>query len=168
MQFDRYSVRHALKAGAIGGTVGALVLGLLAGLSAFLLDQEVFYVSIAQRLGLASPQITGWALHFAVGLVAGSLFIATTALVQRFALDTRRKSFWVGLLAGIVIWVVVFVPVADLFAPSDLSNVMFAGGSFIFHLVYGLLTDNISTLIQTLPADTTYGKYPPMGAGQYN
>ena len=144
MQFDRYSVKHALRVGAIGGTVGALVLGMLAGLSAFLLDQEVFYVAIAQKLGLASPQITGWALHFAVGLVAGSLFIAKTTLIQRFALDTRQKSFWLGLLAGIVIWVVVFVPVADLFAPADLSNLMVAGGSFVFHLVYGVVTALVS------------------------
>ena len=140
MQFNRYTAIHGLKMGALGGVVGALVLGVLAGVSAFVLDQEVFYVTIAQKLGLASPEISGWALHFAVGIVAGSLFIATTALIQRFALDTRRKSFWVGLLAGIVIWIAVYVPITDLFVPADLSNLMFAGGSFIFHLVYGVVT----------------------------
>lgn len=144
MDWTRYSVKHGLRAGAIGGIVGSLVLGLLAGVSAFLLDQEVFYVAIAQKLGLASPNVTGWVLHFAVGVVAGSLFIATTALIQRFALDTRKKSFWVGLLGGIVIWVVVYVPVADLLVPSDLSNVMFASGSFTFHLVYGVITALVS------------------------
>jgi len=61
-------------------------------------------------------------------------------LLKRLALDTTRKSFWVGLLGGIAIWIVVYVPVADLFAPTDLSNLMFAGGSFIFHLVYGVVT----------------------------
>ena len=144
MDWTRYSVRRGLKAGALGGVVGALVLGLLAGISAFVLDQEVFYVMIAQKLGLAMPGITGWVLHFVVGIVAGALFIGTTALIQRFALDTRRKSFWVGLLAGIVIWVLVYVPVSDLLAPSDLSNLMFAGGSFLFHLVYGVVTALVS------------------------
>jgi hypothetical protein len=144
MQFNRYTVAHGLKVGAAGGTIGALVLGLLAGLSALALDQEVFYVAIAQKLGLASPDVTGWALHFVVGLVAGSLFIATTALIQRFALDTRRKSFWVGLLGGVVVWLVVYVPVAGLYAPSDLSNLVFAGGSFVFHLVYGVVTALVS------------------------
>jgi uncharacterized membrane-anchored protein len=120
------------------------VLGLLAGISSFVLDQEVFYVTIAQKLGLVSPTITGWVVHFAVGLVAGSLFIATTALIQRFALDTRKKSFWVGLLGGIVIWMLVYVPVSDLLAPSDLSNLMLAGGSFVFHLVYGVVTALVS------------------------
>ncbi len=93
MDWPRYSFRGGLKAGALGGVVGALVLGLLTGVSSFVLDEEVFYVNIAQKLGLASPSITGWILHFVVGIVAGGLFIATTALVQRFALDTRRKSF---------------------------------------------------------------------------
>ncbi len=41
-----YSALRGLKAGALGGLVGAAVLGLLAGLSAFVLDQEVFYVTI--------------------------------------------------------------------------------------------------------------------------
>src|SRR3989449_2743266 len=132
-----YSAIRGLEAGALGGLVGAAVLGVLAGLSAFVLDQEVFYVTIATKLGLASPIITGWALHFLVGLVAGGVFIAITALLKRFALDTTRKSFWVGLLGGIAIWIVVYVPIADLLAPTDLSNLMFAGGRFLLHLRYG-------------------------------
>jgi hypothetical protein len=144
MQFPSYSAFRGLKAGAVGGIVGALVLGVLAGLSAFVLDQEVFYVTIAGKLGLPSPYLSGWALHFAVGIVAGGIFIATTALFKRFALDTTRKSFWVGLLGGIVIWIFVYVPVTDLLAPADLSNLMFDGGSFIFHLVYGVVTALVS------------------------
>lgn len=61
--------------------MGALVLGLMAAASAFVLDQEVFYVTIAQKLGLTSPHITGWVLHFLVGIVAGALFIGSTALI---------------------------------------------------------------------------------------
>jgi hypothetical protein len=34
--------------------------------------------------------------------------------------------------------------VADLLAPKDLSNLMFAGGSFIFHLAYGVVTALVS------------------------
>ena len=133
-----------MRAGAIGGIVGALVLGLLAGLSSFVLDQEVFYVTIARKLGLVDPQVTGWLVHLIVGLVAGAVFIGVTAVIKRFALDTKRKSFWMGLLGGVAIWIIVYVPTADLFAPSDLSNLMFAGGSFVFHLVYGVVTALVS------------------------
>jgi hypothetical protein len=144
MQFPTYSAFRGLKAGAVGGIVGALVLGILAGLSAFVLDQEVFYVTIAGKLGLPSPFLSGWALHFIVGIVAGGIFIATTSLFKRFALDTTKKSFWVGLLGGIAIWILVYIPITDLLAPADLSNLMFDGGSFIFHLVYGVVTALVS------------------------
>ena len=50
MQFPFYSPQRGLKAGAIGGIIGALVLGLLAAMSSFILDQEAFYVTIARRL----------------------------------------------------------------------------------------------------------------------
>jgi len=144
MRSSDYSPLRGLKAGALGGLVGATVLGVLAGLSAFVLDQEVIYVTIATKLGFSSPVLTGWALHFLVGLVAGGVFIAITALLKRFALDTTRKSFWVGLLGGITIYVLVYVPVADLLVPTDLSNLMFAGGSFVFHMVYGVVTALVS------------------------
>src|SRR2546428_6610533 len=123
-----YSVLRGLKAGALGGLAGAVVLGVLAGLSAFVLDQEVFYVTIATKLGLSSPVLTGWALHFLVGLVAGGGFIAMTAFLHKFALDTTRKSFWVGLLGGIAIWIVVYVPGAAPLAPPDWYKLRFARG----------------------------------------
>ena len=144
MQFPNYSALRGLKVGAVGGIIGALVLGILSGLSALVLDQEVFYVTIARKLGLASPVLSGWALHLIVGLVAGGVFIATTALFKRFALDTTRKSFWVGLLGGILVWILVYVPITDLLAPADLGNLMFDGGSFVFHLVYGVVTALVS------------------------
>src|SRR3989442_5077807 len=147
MRSIAYSALRAIKAGALGGLVGAGVLGLLAGLSAFVWEQEFFYVTVAIKLGLSSPVLTGWALHCLVGLVAGGVFIAITALLKRFALDTTRKSFWVGLLGGIAIWIVVYVPVADLFAPTDLPNLMFAGGGFNFHPIHGGVTPLVSLYV---------------------
>lgn len=47
-------------------------------------------------------------------------------------------------MGGIVIWILVYVPISDLLVPSDLSNLMFAGGSFLFHLVYGVVTALVS------------------------
>src|SRR5437899_11876282 len=120
MQFPSYTALRGLKAGAIGGIVGALVLGVLAGLSAFVLDQEVFYVTIAGKLGLPSPFLSGWAIHFAVGIVAGGIFIATTALFKGFALVTTRNRFWLGLLGGLGVWVLVYIPITDLRAARHL------------------------------------------------
>ncbi len=72
------------------------------------------------------------------------MFIGITGLISKFALDTMRKSVLVGLLGGIGVWVAVYVPVTSLLVPADLSNLMFAGGSFIFHLVYGVVTAQVS------------------------
>jgi len=144
MQTGRYSTVQGLRAGAGGGFVGSLVLGALAGLGAIALNQEVFYVSVAKALGLGSPDVTGWALHFLTGTVAGAVFIGITGLNGRFTLDAMRKSLWVGLLGGIGIWVVIYVPVTGFLVPTDLSNLMFAGGSLIFHLVYGIVTALVS------------------------
>jgi hypothetical protein len=144
MQAGRYSLTRGLRAGAVGGFVGSGVLGALAGLGAVAPNQEVFYVSVAKALGLGSPDLTGWALHFLTGTLAGAVFIGITGLISKFALDTKRKSVWVGLLGGIGVWVVVYVPVTSLFVPADLSNLMFAGGSLIFHLVYGIVTALVS------------------------
>src|SRR2546427_8175248 len=71
VQTGSYSPIRGLRAGAVGGFVGSLVLGALAGLGAIALNQEVFYVSVAKVLGLGSPDVTGWTLHFLTGIVAG-------------------------------------------------------------------------------------------------
>src|SRR5256885_15425252 len=96
-----YSAFKGLKAGAIGGLVGAGVLGLLAGLSAFVRDQEVFYGTIATKLGLSSPALTGWALHFLVGLLAGGGVLQFTARLQGVGRVITGKDFLVGLVRGV-------------------------------------------------------------------
>jgi hypothetical protein len=88
-----YSTLRGLKAGAIGGLVGAAVLGVLAGLSAFVLDQEVFYVTIATKLDLSSPVITGCALHFLVGLIAGGGVYCDYCLAQDVRPRHNPKEF---------------------------------------------------------------------------
>ena len=130
------------------------MLGALAGLGAVALNQEVFYVSVAKALGLGSPDLTGWALHFLTGIVAGAVFIGITGLIRRFSLDMTRKGLWVGLLGGIGIWVVIYVPVTGFLVPADLSNLMFAGGSLIFHLVYGMVTALVSFSLLRRSAET--------------
>ncbi len=130
-----------MRAGAIGGVAGAVVLGILAGLAAVSMGQEVFYVTIAKQLGLGGAStIGGWGLHFAVGLVAGAAFVGTTAMVKSLALTSVRKGLWVGVLAGVGVWVVVYVPVTAILVPADLIMVMFAVGSLVLHLVFGIVT----------------------------
>jgi hypothetical protein len=59
-------------------------------------------------------------------------------------LTTSKKAVWVGILGGIVIWTVVYVPVTGILVPDDLTNTTFAGGAFVLQLLYGVVTAVVS------------------------
>src|SRR5712692_864066 len=145
MQPITYSVAKGLRAGAVGGFIGSIVLGITGELGAISMNQELFYTTIAKKLGFGDFSVLGgWTLHFLVGIIAGALFVGATAAVRRFALTTTKKALWVGILGGIAIWIVVYVPVTAILVPDDLTNTTFAGGSFVLHLIYGVVTAIVS------------------------
>ena len=158
MQAFTYSVSKGLRAGAIGGFIGSIVLGILGELGAIAMNQELFYTTIAKRMGLGDSSVLGgWTLHFLVGIIAGSLFLGATAAIRRFALTTTKKAIWVGVLGGIAIWIVVYVPVTGILLPEDLTNTTFAGGSLVLHVLYGIVTGivSLSLLRRTVRLKTT-------------
>ena len=158
MQPITYSVSKGLRAGAIGGFIGSIVLGILGELGAIAMNQELFYTTIAKRMGFGDSSVLGgWTLHFLVGIIAGSLFLAATAAIRRFALTTTKKAIWVGVLGGIAIWIVLYVPVTGILLPEDLTNTTFAGGSFVLHVLYGIVTGivSLSLLRRTVRMKTT-------------
>ncbi len=158
MQPITYSISRGLRVGASGGFVGAIVLGIFGEIGALALNQELFYTTIARKLGFGDSSVLGgWALHLLVGIVAGSLFVGATAAIRRFALTTTRKAVWVGILGGIAIWIVVYVPVTGILVQEDLTNATFAGGAFVLHLLYGVVTAvvSLSLLRRTVKTKTT-------------
>src|SRR2546427_12065086 len=145
MQPITYSVSRGMRAGAIGGFIGAIALSIFGEIGALALNQDLFSTTIARKLGFGySAVVGGWALHLLVGIIAGSLFIGATAAVRRFALTTTKKASWVGILGGIAIWIVVYVPVTGLLVPDDLTNTTFAGGALVLHMLYGVVTAIVS------------------------
>src|SRR5437899_1234363 len=145
MQPITYSVPKGLRAGAIGGFIGAIVLGVFGEIGAVALNQELFYTTIARKLAFGDFSVLGgWALHLLVGIIAGSLFVGATASVRRFSLTTTKKAVWVGILGGIAIWIVVYVPVTGILVQEDLTNTTFAGGAFVLHILYGVVTAIVS------------------------
>ena len=82
-----------------------------------------------------------------MGLVAGAVFLGITAQVKTFTLTNTRKALWIGLLAGIAIWIIVYVPVTWLLLPADLTSTMFAVGSLILHMVYGIVTALVAVTV---------------------
>jgi hypothetical protein len=136
-----YLASKGLKVGLIGGLVGGVLLGVFALVGSMAMGQEVPYVTIARNMGLGDfALIGGWTLHFIVSLVAGGVFVGVTGLVKGLTLTTIRKSLWVGALAGVAVWIVVDVPVTGVWISADLTNPVFAVGTFILHIVYGIVT----------------------------
>ena len=158
MQPITYSVSKGLRAGAIAGFIGSIVLGIFGEIGAIAMNQELYYTVAARRMGFGDSSVLGgWILHFIVGIIAGSLFIGATAALRRFSLSTTKKAVWVGVLAGVTIWVVVYVPVTGILVPEDLTNATFAGGSLVLHVLYGIVTAivSFSLLRRTVKTKTT-------------
>ena len=156
MQLSEYSVSRGLRVGALGGVVGSVVLGVFAGLGSVAMGQEVFYVTVAKKLGFGEASIAGgWALHFLVGIVAGATFVVVTSRVKILTLSTVRRGLWVGALAGVAVWVSVYVPVTGILVPTDLTDATFAVGSFILHIVYGVVTAVVSVSLLRRSAKTS-------------
>src|SRR6266496_3284660 len=145
MQPITYSVSKGLRAGAISGFVGSIVLGIFGEIGAVAMNQELYYTTVARRMGFGDSSVLGgWTLHFLVGIIAGALFLAATVEIRRFSLTTTKKAIWVGVLAGIAIWIVVYVPVTGILVSEDLTNATFAGGSLVLHVLYGIVSAIVS------------------------
>ncbi len=158
MQPITYSVSKGLRAGAIAGFVGSIVLGIFGEIGAVAMNQELYYTTVARRMGFGDSSVLGgWTLHFLVGIIAGALFLAATVEIRRFSLTTTKKAIWVGVLAGIAIWIVVYVPVTGILVSEDLTNATFAGGSLVLHVLYGIVTAIVSLSImrRTVRTKTT-------------
>jgi hypothetical protein len=158
MQPITYSVSKGLRAGALGGFIGSIVLGITGELGAISMNQELFYTTIAKKLGFGDYSVLGgWTLHFLVGIIAGSLFIGATAAIRRFLLTTTKKAAWVGILGGIAIWIIVYVPVTGILIPGDLTDATFAVGTFVLHLLYAVVTAIVSLFLlrRTVKIKTT-------------
>ena len=148
MQSVSYLPIRGLKVGAIGGLVGSIFLGVLEVMGSVAMNQEVFYTTVARGLGFgSSAAIGGWVLHFLTGIITGAVFVAATSYLKMFSLNNVRKAVWVGILAGIPVWLILYVPVAAIWVPNYVYNPTFAGVSLILHSLYGVVTAVVSIML---------------------
>ncbi len=146
MMFPKYSGLRSVEAGAIGGLIGTLVLGVVTLLGQSSTNTEIFFITVARRLGMGSNSVVGgWGLHILTGVVAGSIFVGTTARVKQLGLTNIRKAVAVGVGAGITIWIVLFLPVTAILVPENLNGLVI--GALIFHIIYGTITASIAFIL---------------------
>lgn len=123
-----------------------------------------FFGVIGISLGYYDPvsaALIGFGLHVLTGTIAGNIFGQVSLFWKRISPYNSKHGLKMGMIVGVVLWAVLFVPVALLaIAPvldsfssgitpnqyvysivsnfSSLSGVIIAG-SLIFHLIYGAL-----------------------------
>lgn len=125
------------KAGAVGGIVGAIVMGGLV----LAMSTPVLAVAIPSLYTLAPPANpgVGLAVHLSHGAVLGVIF---AGFVDAFELDSAGVQVGAGIGWGVVTWIVL----AALVMPAWLSAVgspaspplpNFAPPSLLWHVVYG-------------------------------
>jgi hypothetical protein len=122
-----------------------------------------FFTVIGISLGINEPvtaQYVGFGLHLLTGTVAGNIYGQASIFWRRITPNSYRHGIKTGLVVGIALWAILFVPLAtfgiqpklDSFVTSAPNQYIFEIashfqglypviiiGSLIFHLFYGAL-----------------------------
>jgi len=142
-----YASTRLASFGALGGLVGAVVMGLLALMMPIPnTGGAPFFVAAAMMMGAGSMAVVGgWALHLITGVVVGAIFGVVVAKVAVLHPRTRARSAGLGLAAGIAVWLVFFMPIMVMLMPALASMPMLIGGSFVAHAIFGLVLGGVTS-----------------------
>jgi hypothetical protein len=161
-QFILYcSLAGFISAWAISGLL--VIVDVISGTPA-----GTFFAVIGVSLGFDDPvsaQYVGFILHIMTGMAAGNIFGQISLFWSKIAPYNSREGVVKGMVVGIALWAVLFVPLAtfaiqprfDSFAYSAPNQYIYniaahfkglyaviIGGSLVFHLIYGALIGFIS------------------------
>jgi hypothetical protein len=127
-----------------------------------------FFAVIGISLGFSDPvsaQYVGFLLHVVTGLIAGNIFGQVSLFWSKITPYNSKEGVVKGMIVGMVLWAVLFVPLATFGIQSRLDSFTFSapnqyiynivshfqglypviiGGSLVFHLLYGALAGFIS------------------------
>ncbi len=127
-----------------------------------------FFAVIGASLGINDPvsaQYIGFALHIMTGMAAGNIFGQISLFWSKIAPYNSREGVVKGMVVGMALWTVLFVPLATFVIQPRLDSFTYSapnqyihnisdhfrglyavviGGSLVFHLIYGALLGFIS------------------------
>jgi hypothetical protein len=161
-QFILYcSVAGFISAWAISGLL--VIVDVIAGTPA-----GTFFAVIGVSLGFNDPvsaQYVGFILHILTGMAAGNVFGQISLFWSKIAPYNSKEGIVKGMVVGIALWIVLFVPLATFAIQPRLESFAYSapnqyiynvaayfkglyaviiGGSLVFHLIYGALIGFIS------------------------
>ena len=127
-----------------------------------------FFAVIGISLGFSDPvsaQYVGFLLHVVTGMTAGNIFGQVSLFWSKITPYNSKEGVVKGMIVGMVLWAVLFVPLATFGIQPRLDSFTFSapnqyiynivshfqglypviiGGSLVFHLLYGALAGFIS------------------------
>lgn len=131
------------KIGAVGGIVGAIVMGALM----LYMNEAVIAVAIPSLYTLAPPPTVpvGMGVHLFHGAVLGVIF---AAIVSTAGVESPTTITGIGIGWGVVTWVVLAALLMPLWlsavgSPADPPFPNFAIPSLLWHVVYGLVLGGV-------------------------
>jgi len=137
----------------IGGILGGIVMVivLMIGAMTLSLPPTAFPMVMGMALGASinNAIIVGIIAHFVVSIVIGVIFGAIVSYIRPLNLKSSKKALGLGLDAGLIVYLVAFIPVAMfMFAPvmihmmgSSAATILpdVLGIAVIGHILYGLI-----------------------------
>jgi hypothetical protein len=127
-----------------------------------------FFAVIGISLGFNDPgvaQYVGFALHLLTGMTAGNIFGQVALFWPKMSPYNSRKGIMRGTVVGIALWAVLFLPLStfgiqpsldslilqspnvevyDIASHFENTYYLIVGGSFLFHIGYGIILGYIS------------------------
>ena len=155
------SIAGFISAWAISGLL--VIVDIISGTPA-----GTFFAVIGISLGFSDPvsaQYVGFLLHVVTGMTAGNIFGQLSLFWSKITPYNSKEGVVKGMIVGMVLWAVLFVPLATFGIQPRLDSFTFSapnqyiynivshfqglypvimGGSLVFHLLYGALAGFIS------------------------
>jgi DNA-directed RNA polymerase subunit RPC12/RpoP len=140
----QYTTSRGVSYGLLGGLIGAIILGGIALMMP--INGVPFFVAAVMMMGITGSMATvaGWLMHLMTGLIVGAFFGVIVSKVRQLRANSMAKGLGLGALAGIIVWIVFFVPMASALASSMHMSLMsmgatMIGGSLLGHVIFGLV-----------------------------
>jgi hypothetical protein len=125
----RLTLKGSVKSGAVCGLVAAwAIFGLILAAGAQLaLPPGTFYQMVGVSLGQHAewPAIyLGFVLHMITGTIIGIVYMIISDRIRWLRTDSTPKTFGTGVLTGIVVWAVLFIPLHSFLIEPTLQNML--------------------------------------------
>jgi ABC-type polysaccharide/polyol phosphate export permease len=167
-----YSSKKGISAGIIAGIIAGIVMlvPMMTMMTMMNLPSDLFPILVGMTMGQTQENaaMTGIVIHFIPSIIIGIIFGAAIS-ISKLSIRSFKKGISLGLVAGIISFTIIFLPMMMNILPStmlQLMQMMNPGapqdmimqqlqsmqpmlliGSLVSHIIYGIVLGSISYAI---------------------